>query len=143
MGLSKDTYRRIFHALIAVCCAVVDLGFLSIILVSCAGHPPENPIGMWILPLSFTGTVIFTFLAGYFFISVLMESPQIPRAEFKQLPKKVFSFFSAVIAGILTMFLVLFLFLFFDLMPSAGVFFAAGTVVTVPIMFWVYQRLSR
>lgn len=143
MGLSKNTYRRILHALIAVCCAAVDLGFFSMIFQSCLGHPPNNPIGMWMLPLSFVGTVIFSFLAGYFFISVLMESPEIPRAEFKQLPKKVFSFFSAVIAGILTMLLVLFLFLLVDLMPSAGVFFAAATVVTVPIMFWVYQRLSR
>jgi|GEM_PF-1258031 len=54
-------FQRILLAITAVSLFVASVYCLGILLVSCAGHPPDTRLGIWTLPVSGAGACFFFF----------------------------------------------------------------------------------
>jgi heme/copper-type cytochrome/quinol oxidase subunit 2 len=67
---SPNFFKIVLFTVLSALSLIICSWFSGILLVSCSGHPPTNTvIGVWILPLSYSGSIIFFALTIYFWSS--------------------------------------------------------------------------
>ena len=88
-------------ALLSLFLIIICFGYL---LASCAGHPPTDAIGIWILPVSFLGAGTFLYLSLFFWKARRPQPVALLTKEAKSLPKKISIFLSSFLVATFSFF---------------------------------------